>query len=286
MVSVQRALEGRAVARADGASGELLGGRRQPVEKIGADHGEVDQDFVGGEHHVAAGRALRREEGEGEEEREGADHDVAVDRDHAAERSRDRRRGAKVSVDVRGRSAADDQRAGDGRDDLGDDARPADAGDAVAEAEHEGDAERDVEAVQQRLQREAVAGAPEADQPAEDDVVGEREGRGEDADADSTSRVAAWTSSLPPMKRCDERQDRRLQDEDRRCRRRRRGPARGRERRRPRVRLDAPCACATKPVVPARRKLKVVKTMSKISAPMEMPPTSAGVAHLADRRRY
>ena len=41
----------------------------------------------------------------------------------------------------------------------------------------EGDAEDDVDAVQRGLEREPEAGAAEADQPAEDDVVGEREGR-------------------------------------------------------------------------------------------------------------
>ena len=46
-----------------------------------------------------------------------------------------------------------------------------------------------------------------------------------------------------------------------------------------------PNACATSPVVPERRKLKVVNTTSKMIAPAASPPSSAASPRLADDRR-
>src|SRR5690606_41432165 len=59
-----------------------------------------------------------------------------------------------------------------------------DAGDLPAELEAEEDRERDVGAIEHDLQAEPQPGLAAAEHVAEDGVVGEREGRGKDADAD------------------------------------------------------------------------------------------------------
>ena len=76
----------------------------------------------------------------------------------------------------------DDDEAEDRRRGLGEETRPADAGNAEAIAAHEDDGDDNVDAVEDKLEEEAVAGAAEADQPAEDDVVGEDHRRGHDPD--------------------------------------------------------------------------------------------------------
>ena len=65
----RRLHEGRAVARADRAAAELLGGGRHAVEEEAADQDEVVQHRVGGERDVAGARALRGEEGERRDQR-------------------------------------------------------------------------------------------------------------------------------------------------------------------------------------------------------------------------
>ncbi len=81
--------------------------------------------------------------------------------------------GPRVRVD----QAQDDHHTEHGARAFGREARPADPGDTEAECVHEEKAQGHVEAVEDGLQQQPVAGAPGADQPTEDDVIGEREGR-------------------------------------------------------------------------------------------------------------
>ena len=157
---------------------------------------------------------LRREEGEAEEEREGADHDVAVDRDHADGRPRGRgcaraRAGRSPPESRMTTSNAEERGHGLRRRSSPSRRRRRQSRDLRTRSEAEGD----VDAVQHGLQEEAVAGAAEADQPAEDDVVGERERRGEDADAEIGLR-----RRLHALAAADEfqrqRDDRILEDEN------------------------------------------------------------------------
>ncbi len=81
-----RAAEARAVARTHRLAAHLFGRGGEAVEEVGRHEEEVHQHGVGGQQHVAAPRALRGEEGEGEDQRGRAHHDVAVDAQHAQER--------------------------------------------------------------------------------------------------------------------------------------------------------------------------------------------------------
>ena len=176
-----RARERGAVGRAERTAAELLGGIGKAVEEEGADQQEIVEHRIGGERGVAGARALRGEEQKRRDQRRGADHDVAVDLEHAKQfvaveqqRSPDR---PMSTVEAAGDQEAKPE-AGRFRDHRGY-RRP---GDPHAEPQHEQRGRARIDQVDRDLHGERQPGARLSDQPAEHDVIGERQRRRPDSD--------------------------------------------------------------------------------------------------------
>ena len=170
------------VARAIGAAAELLGGVGEAVEEEGADQQKIVQHRVGGERHVAGAGALRGEEQERRDQRRGADHDVAVDREHPHQLGAvEQRRARDASIAAASGGARSARRA----------ASPAASAITAAIAapampKSNTSTSSMVAAMLMRLiaiwvaERQSGAGLP--DQPAEHDVIAERQRRRPDPD--------------------------------------------------------------------------------------------------------
>ena len=173
---LHRAGESILVARAIGAAAELLGGVGEAVEEEAADHQEIVQHGVGRERHVAGTCALRGEEQKRRDQRRGTDHDVAVDREHAHQLGAVEQQRA-GSRELPFRKVTRDQQAEQEACGLRDQRRDCSAGNSEVEHQHQHDGRRHVDEVDGDLHAERQFGAGLSDQPAEHDIVAERQWR-------------------------------------------------------------------------------------------------------------
>ena len=163
------------------------------------------------------------------------------------------------------------RKAGGSGEPLRQHARPGGALDAPVPAKHEENRQRDVHAVQQRLEEEAGRRLAAADDPAEHHVVDQHEGRRPDAHKKIREARFGHLSDTPIAEMPSAASG--LAAGRAAARPRARRPARGRAPTAARPRRAT--AWAVRPVVEPRRKLKVAKRTSKMTAAMATPPINA-----------
>ena len=156
---------------------------------------------------------LRRGEGEGDERRfqaEGADHDVGVHMQHPQQAMRGRRDAAPSTPRQQARNQ---KQAAAGRQHFGSQSGARHAGNSPAQHQHEDNGEHDVDPVERHLQEQRHAGAPGAQQPAQDRVIGKGGRRAPDPHVEIGAGIALHRrAALHEAQR--EKMDRRLQDDE------------------------------------------------------------------------
>ncbi len=176
-----RARKRGAITPAIGAAAELLGRIGKAIEEEGADQEEIVQHRVGGEDHVARARALRGEEQERGDQRRGADHDVAIDAQHANELGSIEQGRARYAERFM-HEASRDQNAEHKPDCLRNHGGSRGASDPGVEPKHQHDGRGHIGDVDRDLDRERKPRTGLSDQPAEHDIIGERQRRRPDPD--------------------------------------------------------------------------------------------------------
>ena len=207
------------VARAIGAAAELLGGVGEPVEKEGVDQEEIVQHRVGGKRHIAGAGALRGEKQECRNQCGGSDHDVAIDGEHphqlgAVEQRRTRHCQSSM------RQAPGDQNTDHEARGLGEDGGNRCAGNAEVQHQHQHDRRGHVDDVDRNLHAECQGGTCLPDQPAEHDVICQRQRRRPDPDDEIGLRRARHAFAAAHRTEQD-RCERNLQGDERRADQRR-----------------------------------------------------------------
>ena len=179
---LDRLAEVAPVPRADGLSGQRLGGVGEAIERIGREHLEVQQHRVGGQDHVAHAGA---EGGYGDESRLQAQRpyqNVAVDPQHAGKPAAvNRPPQMPMAADAAQVSAHQPEPQADGAD-LGNQGRPCDAFDSPSQTDDKPKVENDIDAVHEDLGRQGGAGVLNAEEPTQHGEVQERHRRPPDAD--------------------------------------------------------------------------------------------------------
>ena len=222
-----------------------------------------------------------REPAECAEQAQRAQEDVAIEHDQPFERDavgecayRNRRKAARPQPPQHPCAERETACVRSGR-------RGADTGNTPAEAIHVEQHGADVHRIDEHLRDEREPHALHAEQVAEHDVVRERE-RGAPDSRVAVGERRGRTASLPPSADSAKTAAAPAAPVPRRRARTRRS-TRSRFRRIPAA-SPAPCACATRPVVPIRRKPKPQNTKLKNSPPSATPPRLRAVEVARDGR--